>query len=118
LSTCGADSRVRCAGVASETAHGMLGVMRVRILVSVFLLVLSVVAASGCRGGKPDFADEAPITPHQLEPNEQMRELAEQQCRDNPSLENGEINAVDPENPEQVLAQVVVECDEVRASDE
>ncbi len=53
-------------------------------------------------------------TPHQLEPSEQMEELAEQQCLDDPTLSVGEIRAVDPVDPDQVLATVTVDCDTVR----
>jgi hypothetical protein len=52
--------------------------------------------------------------PHQLEPTEQMRELAERQCLDDPQLEQGEVSAVAPADPDVTLAQVVVDCAEVR----
>ncbi|MDH3679442.1 MAG: hypothetical protein OEV40_05760 [Acidimicrobiia bacterium] len=58
-------------------------------------------------------ATTAPTTPHLLEPTDQMRELAEQQCRDDPELDRGEVNAVDPANDEQILATVIVDCDDV-----
>jgi hypothetical protein len=55
-----------------------------------------------------------PGTPHLLEPSEQMRLLARQQCLDDPTLDQGEVNAVDPDNPDQVLASVVIDCSTVR----
>lgn len=53
-------------------------------------------------------------TPHLLEPTEQMRDLARQQCREDPDLIQGEVNAVDPSDPERVLASVTIDCDTVR----
>ncbi|MEM9134651.1 MAG: hypothetical protein AAF962_07915 [Actinomycetota bacterium] len=54
---------------------------------------------------------------HSLEePTEEMRELAEQQCLDDPELEVGEITALDPEDLDTVLASVTVDCEEVRAA--
>lgn len=57
----------------------------------------------------------AQLTPHLMEANDQMRDLARQQCRDDPQLAVGEVNAVDPERPDQKLATVQVDCAEVRA---
>ncbi len=62
----------------------------------------------------PSPAATAETTPHLLEPTEQMRELAEQQCRDDPDLDEGVVNAVDPADPDQILSSVVVDCDQVR----
>ena len=79
--------------------------------------------AAGCSGEEAvplDQLDELPsttsmvTTPHQLAPSEQMRELARQQCLDDPELEQGEVNAVDPANPDQVLSSIVIDCDTVR----
>lgn len=74
--------------------------------------------ALGCTG-----EDATPIprgtgvtTPHRLEPTEQMQDLAEQQCLDDPSLAEGVVNAVDPADTDQILASVTVDCDEVRRS--
>jgi hypothetical protein len=53
-------------------------------------------------------------TPHLLEPTAEMRELAEQQCLDDPTLDVGEINAVDPADDDVILATVEVDCDTVR----
>jgi PBP1b-binding outer membrane lipoprotein LpoB len=55
------------------------------------------------------------LTPHLLEPTDQMKELARQQCVDDPDLVQGEVNAVDPGRPDQKLATVTVTCDDVRA---
>jgi hypothetical protein len=80
--------------------------------------LLAALSAGGCTG-----EDATPIvpgepsgitTPHRLEPTEQMQELAEQQCLDDPTLSMGEVNAVDPANPDQILATVTVDCDTVR----
>jgi len=57
----------------------------------------------------------AQLTPHLLPASDQMEELARQQCMDDPQLAVGEVNAVDPERPDQKLATVQVDCAEVRA---
>lgn len=84
-------------------------------LVSATSLVALLVA--GCTGDTAvpieDFTDTSITTPHLIEPSEQMRELAEQQCLDDPDLAEGVVNAVDPANPDQLLASVVVDCDDV-----
>lgn len=51
---------------------------------------------------------------HQIEPTEQMEELAEQQCLDDATLTEGYVRAVDPDT-EAILSEVTVDCDEVRA---
>ena len=87
--------------------------------------VAAVVALVGCTGEEATPLDELPrsttespaagvTTPHQLEPTDQMRELARQQCLDDPDLVQGEVNAVDPANPEQILATATVDCSTVR----
>ncbi|MFV0524268.1 MAG: hypothetical protein ACK5RL_07200 [Acidimicrobiales bacterium] len=87
----------------------------------VAMVVVIIVVLTGCTG-----EDATPIgevttstvdlgTPHLLPPNEQMEELAKQQCRDDPDLEQGEVNAVDPARPDEVISTVVVDCAEVRA---
>lgn len=49
---------------------------------------------------------------HVIEPTDQMREAAEQQCLDDPDLVDGYVRAVDPDSGA-VLAEVTVACDEV-----
>lgn len=61
----------------------------------------------------PDLTD---VT-HGLEPTDQMREAAEQQCLDDPELDEGYIRAVDPDT-EAVMAELTVDCAEVRAGGE
>jgi hypothetical protein len=95
----------------------------------VLVLRLSVVAAvmvlAGCTGEEATPLDELPpttvegsgagvTTPHLLEPTDEMRNLARRQCLDDPDLVQGEVNAVDPSNPEEVLASAVVDCSTVR----
>ena len=86
-------------------------------------LVAVVVVCAGCTGEEATPIDELPAatttqvtTPHLLEPTEQMWELAEQQCRDDPALDEGVVEAVDPADPDEVLASVTVSCDEVRGA--
>ncbi len=49
-----------------------------------------------------------------LEPTDQMRQAAEQQCLDNPDQEVGYVKAVAPESGE-MLAELEIDCGEVRA---
>jgi len=81
-------------------------------------MVATVVGVGGC-SGVTDSTDQPVVTgtPHLLEPTEQMVELAERQCLDDPLAKTGEIQAVDPEDPDRVLTSVVVDCAEVRAGE-
>lgn len=81
------------------------------------LLVLLGLAAGCSEDATPidQTTTTAQLTPHLLEANDQMEELARQQCMDDPQLAVGEVNAVDPERPDQKLATVQVDCAEVRA---
>ena len=91
--------------------------MHWRSLGSLVVTVALVVAACGGEDAIPIGQLPATTTgagSGHLEPSEQMRELAEQQCLDDPDLEQGEVNAVDSANPDEVLASVVVDCDDVR----
>ena len=99
-------------GLGKAGTVGLVAQIR-RSVVAMALLV------SACTGEDatpivPGATTTGPTTPHQLEPTDQMRELAEQQCLDDPALEQGVVNAIDPANEEQVLASVVVECSDVR----
>lgn len=53
---------------------------------------------------------------HQIEPTEQMRDVASQQCLDDPGLDEGYVRAVDPDT-EAVLSEWSVDCAEVRAEE-
>lgn len=86
------------------------------------LIGLSVLAA-GCSGEEavpidpanpPTTAVDLTDVTHQIEPTEQMREAAEQQCLDDASLVQGYVRAVDPET-EEILAELSVDCAEVRS---
>ena len=82
----------------------------------VFVMALTATACTGEDATPivPGATTTGPTTPHQLEPTEQMRELAEKQCLDDPTLEQGVVNAVDPADEEQILSSVVVECSDIR----
>ena len=56
----------------------------------------------------PDLTD---VT-HRLEPTEQMRQAAEQQCRDDPDLVEGYVRAVDPATGD-VLSELSIDCADV-----
>jgi hypothetical protein len=101
--------------MARQPAHPRLPPAGLAVLAA----LVSLGTASGCATDgatpiEPGSATSAPATPHLLEPTEQMRDLARQQCLDDPSLTEGVINAVDPADPDQTLVSVVVDCAEVR----
>lgn len=88
-----------------------------RVTAAAVAMVILVLGA--CTGEEAVPIDQITTTTppsgaHLLEPSDQMRELAEQQCVDDPDLAVGEISAVDPLNPDEILAVVTVDCDEVR----
>lgn len=93
--------------------------MRTPLVAVALGAMLAVASCTGEDATPIDQLDELPGTQvpavtHALEPNDEMRELAEQQCFDDPELEVGEINAVDPDNPGQVLLTVTVDCADLR----
>ena len=82
----------------------------------------SLAGATGCSAEEavpidpanpPTTAPDLTDVTHSIEPTAEMREAAEQQCLDEPDLAEGYIRAVDPDG--RVLAEVTVDCDEVRA---
>lgn len=60
-------------------------------------------------GVTADFTD---VT-HTMEPTEDMKTAAEQQCLDDASLAEGYVKAVDPQSGA-VMAEFSISCDEVR----
>ena len=82
-------------------------------------VVGGLVLLSACSGGSDGAGDEPlsdllPDVTHFLEPTEQMRDAAEQQCLDDPDLAEGYVRAVSPDTDE-VMAELSVDCTEVRA---
>lgn len=78
---------------------------------------------TGCSGeeavpidpANPPVLDaEPPDVSHPIQPTPQMEELARRQCVDDPSLDEGYVEAVDP-NTDQVLTRITVDCATVRA---
>lgn len=93
--------------------------MRLPLLAVAFgVTVLLSACSDGDSGGTDGVTGNEDLDGvHSLEePTAEMRELAEQQCLDDPELEVGEITALDPEDLDTVLASVTVDCAEVRAS--
>lgn len=93
-------------------------IARPRLPSGLVVVGLAWLVLAGCSSEIAVPLDELPTpttpgTPHQLEPTEQMRQLARQQCLDDPTLDHGEVNAVDPDNPDLVLASVVIDCSTV-----
>jgi hypothetical protein len=82
-------------------------------------MVSGLALLSACSGGSDGAGDEPlsdllPDVTHFLEPTEQMRDAAEQQCLDDPDLAEGYVRAVSPDTDE-VMAELSVDCPEVRA---
>lgn len=86
-------------------------------------VALSAVGLVGCSGDEavpidpanpPVLDAEPPAVTHSITATPEMEELARQQCFDDPSLEEGYVEAVDPDT-DQVLAEVAVDCDAVRS---
>ncbi len=77
--------------------------------------MIVVMAGCGSDGSQSDQGDPGDITDvtHELEPTQQMRQAAEQQCIDNPDQETGYIKAVAPETGK-ILAEIELDCSEVR----
>ena len=94
-------------------------------MVALTVMVLtSALALVGCTGedavpidpaNPPVLDDEGDLTDvtHLVEPTAQMRELAEQQCHDDPALGQGVVQAVDPQTDE-VVSEITVDCSELR----
>ena len=57
---------------------------------------------------------EPPDVTHMIPPTPEMEDLARRQCLDDPSLDEGYVQAVDPDSG-QVLTEVAVDCTDVRA---
>lgn len=68
--------------------------------------------------GVPATADHGQVAPDEdlnAESRQMAIDFAEQQCFDDPEAEQGVIRIVEPET-EQVVGEVVVDCEEVRSS--
>ena len=106
--------------VAPRSAHSP------RSTVGALLLGLALaLGAIGCSGEEAIPIDPAnPPVPsvdltdvtHRIEPTEEMRQAAAQQCLDDPALAEGYVRAVDPDT-EDVVAELSVDCEEVRAGE-
>ena len=80
-----------------------------------------VLFVSACSGGSDGAGDEPPsdLLPdvtHFLEPTDQMRDAAAQQCLDDPDLAEGYVRAVSSDTDE-VLAEISVDCADIRAGE-
>lgn len=61
----------------------------------------------------PNLGD-LPDVSHPLQVTDQMKELARQQCLDDPDLAEGYVSAVDPETDE-ILVDYSISCESVRS---
>lgn len=76
-------------------------------------VAVGISACSGADEAETPADAEFPDVTHVLEPTDEMQTVAEQQCLDDPSLDEGYVRAVAPDSGD-VLAEVTVACDEVR----
>ena len=93
----------------------------VRVLAA--CVALTTAALAGCSGeeavpidpANPPVLDaEPPDISHPIQPTPEMEALARRQCVDDPSLDQGYVEAVDP-NTDRVLTRITVDCATVRA---
>lgn len=91
--------------------------LNLRTALPVAILLFGLAACSGESEGPADpaGAGRLPDVTHFLEPTDQMREAAEQQCLDDEELDEGYVKAVSPDTDE-ILAELSVDCLEFRAS--
>lgn len=75
------------------------------------ILALSIGVVS-CGSSGEDGGDISEVD-HSIEPTDEMRDLAEQQCLDDASKKEGVVQAADPTTGE-VLAEVKVDCEKIR----
>ncbi len=61
-----------------------------------------------------EFTTSTLVGAHAFEPTEQMIDLANQQCFDDPTLEEGVVKAVDPNDDDDLLGEYRVDCSTVR----
>lgn len=87
--------------------------------IAVALIGVALLSAACSSGDEPNAdnpaGDMTDIT-HQLEPTDQMRQAATQQCLDDPDLAVGYIRAVDPATGAQ-LAEIEIDCSTVERGD-
>lgn len=94
---------------------------RQRSFVPTLFAVLALGLLSACSGSSEPPVEEPsleflPDVTHVLEPTDQMRQAAEQQCLDDPDLAEGYVRAVSPDT-EEILAEVSIDCTDVRAAE-
>ncbi len=81
---------------------------------TVAVAVVMYVTLTACANSNANDPDPASEPAHSFQPTDQMRDLATQQCLDDPTKEQGVVQAADPNDSEKVIGEVVVECDSVR----
>ncbi|MGF1596585.1 MAG: hypothetical protein ACFCVK_06585 [Acidimicrobiales bacterium] len=93
----------------------------IRARAAAVMVAAGAVALAACAGEDAtplsEYLETSITTPHLLSPTDEMRELAAQQCRDDPELDRGVVNAVDPADDDRLLSSVEVDCNDVDPSD-
>lgn len=115
-------------GKATTVGGGTFG----HVLVRTAGLMIAIGVLSACSGeastpidlratttteGPPISGVPLPEDDPNAEAREQVRQLAEQQCLDDPSKTEGVIRIVEPET-EEIVGELIVDCAEVRAANE
>ena len=84
------------------------------VIVSLLLAMASTAACSDdAEPVAPPSGDLSDVT-HELQPTDQMRDAARQQCLDDPDLIQGYVKAVSPDDG-RILSEFEIDCGDVRA---
>ncbi len=97
----------------NRMSHSRAATVAANLVVAAAIFSLAACGSDGTDPAQGDPGDLTNVT-HMLEPTDQMRQAAEQQCLDNPDQEVGYVKAVAPESGE-MLAELEIDCGEVRA---
>ena len=100
--------------VGHHRSRSRLGLALVVVLVAVLGLACSDDGSEQPTGSDEPQPDTVTDVTHTIDPTDQMREAAAQQCLDDVDLATGYVRAVDPTTGN-VLSDVEVDCGEVRS---
>ncbi len=75
-------------------------------------MAVTVACSNDAEPVSPPVGDLSDVT-HELQPTDQMREVARQQCLDDPDMDQGYVKAVSPDDG-RILSEFEIDCEEVR----
>ncbi len=96
----------------NRMSHSRAATVAANLVVAAAIFSLAACGSDGTDPAQGDPGDLTNVT-HMLEPTDQMREAAEQQCLDDPDLAEGYVRAVSPDTDE-ILAEISVDCADIR----